>query len=414
MKHYSDIIPDKSHTFSKAHHQYPKGISPLTAKKAYGSKLVTNLGEYTDWSMGLGPVIKGYNFKPLNDHIIKRVRSGIAYSLPSDFEFDVAAKLLSAVNFGESVRFARNGSDVTSAAIRLSRYITKRELVICNGYHGWQDWFIGTTTRSGGVPESIKSLTKKIEGFDSNKLKEMFHSSGDKVACLIIEPMIGDEPNLEFLELARDLCNKHGSLLIFDECWTGFRCHKEGAIGYTGIRPDLVCYAKAIGNGVPVSAILGPKNYMHNFEEIFFSFTHASDPIGLAAADFMIDYLDHNFFDALTLKTKNFFSKIKLELNKIENPKYKINVTSYPGKIVLSPFEAKMAIQLKTFIQKEFLNENMLFNMFFAMCEDHDDKDIDLALNVIQNIVLKLNAEYFDLENEVKGQLVSPVFRPQK
>ena len=121
-----------------------------------------------------------------------------------------------------------------------------------------------------------------------------------------------------------------------------------------------------------------------------------------------------NFFDALTLKTKNFFNKIKLELNKIENPKYKINVTSYPGKIVLSPFEAKMAIQLKTFIQKEFLNENMLFNMFFAMCEDHDDIDIDLALNVIQNIVLKLNAEYFDLENEVKGQLVSPVFRPQK
>ena len=97
-----------------------------------------------------------------------------------------------------------------------------------------------------------------------------------------------------------------------------------------------------------------------------------------------------------------------------KNPKYKINATSYPGKIVLSPCEVKMGIQLKTFIQKEFLKENMHLNMFFAICEDHNATDIDLALNVIQNIVLKLNMEDFDLKNDVKDQLVSPVFRPQK
>ena len=414
MKFYGDIIPDKSHTFSKAHHQYPKGISPLTASKGNGSKLYTNLGEFIDWSMGLGPVIKGYNFELLNNHIAHKLNDGIAYSLPSEYEFEVAAKLLSSINFGESVRFARNGSDVTSAAIRLARYITKKDTVVCNGYHGWQDWYIGSTTRSGGVPDSIKSLTLKIDGFDTQMLEDRFKSIGHQIACLIVEPMIGDEPNIEFLKLARDLCNKYGSLLIFDECWTGFRCNKEGAIGYTGIKPDLVCYAKAIGNGVPVAAIVGPKKFMKHFEEIFFSFTHASDPIGLAAADFMIDYLDHEFYINLTSKTKQLFDGIKLRLKKINNPLYQINVTSYPGKIVLSPVENELSMYIKTFIQKEFLNKNMLFNMFFAMCEDHLDDDIDLALDVIENIVQKLEVTDFDLINDVKDQLVSPVFRSQK
>ncbi len=414
MKHYSDIIPDRSHTFSKAHHQYPKGISPLTVNKAYGSKIITNLGEYTDWSMGLGPVIKGYNFKLLNDHIAKKVNNGLAYSLPSDFEFEIAAKLLSGINFGESVRFARNGSDVTSAAIRLSRYITKKDLVICNGYHGWQDWYIGSTSRSGGVPESIKSLTQKINGFDSQMLEEKFQSMGNKVSCLIIEPMIGDEPNIEFLKLAKNLCEKYGSLLIFDECWTGFRCHKEGAIGYTGIKPDLVCYAKAIGNGVPVSAIVGSRKLMKHFEEIFFSFTHASDPIGLAAADFMIDYLDQDFFTALTKKTKGLYNGIRTKLAKIDNPERQINVTSYPGKIVLNPVQDNFSMHMKTFVQKEFLNANMLFNMYFAICEDHKKEDIDLALDVIENIVEKLNMADFDMIDDVKDQLVSPVFRSLK
>lgn len=414
MKYYSDVIPDKSHTFSKAHHQYPQGISPLTANKAYGSKLLTNLGQYLDWSMGLGPVIKGYNFKQLNDFIAEKLNDGIAYSLPSDFEFEVATKLISNVDFGESVRFARNGSDVTSAAVRLARFATNRDLIICNGYHGWQDWFIGSTTRSGGVPKSIISLTHKINGFDLNELEQVFKLMGNKISCLIIEPMIGDEPNLEFLTLARNLCDEFGSILIFDECWTGFRCHKKGAIGYTGIQPDLVCYAKAIGNGVPISAIVGSKKLMQNFEEIFFSFTHASDPIGLAAADFMIGYLDQRFFDSLTLKTKYFFEEIKKRLEKIENPKYRINVTSYPGKIVLSPIHQETIIHMKTFIQKEFLNSNMLFNMFFAMCEDHESHDIDLALDVIENIVKKLNGANFNLVQDVKDQLVSPVFRSQK
>ena len=413
MKIKSDIIPDRSHTFSKAYHQYPAGISPLYAISAKGSKLFTDKGEYTDWSMGLGPVIKGYNFDDLDNHINSVIKKGIAYSLPSSYEFEVASKLIETIEFGEQVRFARNGSDATSAAIRLARYVTGKDKVICNGYHGWQDWYIGSTSRSYGVPQPVSDLTIKIDSFSIESLESTFANNKD-IACLIIEPMIGDKPNLEFLTQARNLCNKNKALLIFDECWTGFRCLRTGAIGYTGVIPDLSCYAKALGNGVPVSAVVGDKKIMSGYEEVFFSFTHASDPIGLAAADFMMDYLDDTFYKDLTSKTNKIHQDINKVFSKIENKQYELQATSYPGKIVLSARNQDMIIKLKTFLQKELLSENILFNMFMAIAEDHTDDDINNFLKTLDSAVEKINDVSFNIDKETKGILVKPVFRAQK
>ena len=414
MKKLTDIIPDKSHTFSKAHHQYPTGISPAFATKAKGCKLYTDIGEYTDWSMGLGPVIKGYGFEPLNQHLNSILSKGIAFSLPSLYEFEVARKLIDSIQFGEQVRFARNGSDVTSAAVRVSRHFTQKNKIICNGYHGWQDWYIGSTSRNSGVPEEVSSQTIKINGFSKEELGQAFNKNSDEIACLIIEPMIGDEPDIEFLEYARQLCNEYNAILIFDECWTGFRCLKTGAIGYTGVEPDLVCYAKALGNGVPVAAIVGNKNIMRGFEDVFFSFTHASDPIGIGAADFMLDYLDENFFKELSSKTRLLKTGIDHALAKITNPEFQINCTSYPGKIVMSPVEQEYNLYLKTFIQKEFLSHNILFNMFFAVAEDHGENEIKECSDALHGAVDKLNDPAFNLVEDTKQQLVKAVFRAQK
>ncbi len=413
MKIKQDIIPDRSHTFSKAHHQYPTGISPEYANSAKGSKLYTNKGEYTDWSMGLGPVIKGYAFEDLDKHINVILKKGIAYSLPSSYEFEVAKKLIDSLEFGEQVRFARNGSDATSAAVRLARHITGKDKIICNGYHGWQDWYIGTTTRNYGVPKEVSNLTIKIDAFSIESLELAFHNNKG-IACLILEPMIGDEPNNDFLTLARELCNQNKTLLIFDECWTGFRCHKSGAIGYTGITPDLACYAKALGNGVPVSAVVGNKKLMSGFEEVFFSFTHASDPIGLAAADFMISYLDSNFFKALTSKTKEIHKQLNKIFSKIKKQEYLIIATSYPGKIVMSVQNPNFMIQLKTFLQKELLSRNILFNMFLAVAEDHSKNDINDLLAGLESAVEKINNPNFNLDKETENQLVKAVFREHK
>lgn len=413
MKFLSNIIPDKSHTFSKAYHQYPVGYAPEVIKQADGVKVSTDKGVFLDWSMGLGPVIKGYNFKKLNTHIFNRISKGFAFSIPSDYEFQVAEKLLSELSFGDSVRFAKNGSDVTSAAVRLARFYTKKNHVICNGYHGWQDWYIGSTTRRHGVPNDVAELTHKINGFDEVDLENKFKEFGDKTACLILEPMIADQPNITFLNKAKQLCKKYNTLLVFDECWTGFRCHKRGAIGLTKIKPDLSCYAKALGNGVPVSAIVGNKKIMSGFEEVFFSFTHSSDPFGLAAAEFMLDYLDESFFDALSIKTNNLYESIQNEIEKIKVPEYKLNASFYPGKIVISAKNPKFSLNLKTFIQKELLKDKILFNMFFAIAEDHSIRDIDQTILSLKRIIKKLNSQNLDILKETNKILVKPVFRVQ-
>tara|TARA_A100001015_G_scaffold224297_1_gene252887 strand:+ start:5704 stop:6945 length:1242 start_codon:yes stop_codon:yes gene_type:complete len=406
-----EIIPDKSHTFSKAYHQYPNGISPKFARTANGVEVVTDIGSFTDWSMGLGPIIKGYNFKNLNDHITSVLNKGVGFSIPGEYEFDVASKLLGKLGFGEQVRFARNGSDVTSAAVRLARYITKKDLILCNGYHGWQDWYIGATTRDYGVPKNVKELTKKIAGFDKDDLVQMFKNNRGEIACLIIEPMIADEPDLEFLTLAKELCHKEGALLIFDECWTGFRCHPQGAIGLTGIEPDLACYAKALGNGVPVSAVVGKKENMEKFQDVFFSFTHASDPIGLAAADFMLDYLSGDFFNRLNEKTNFLKESIANIFNNITNDELGIDVRGYCGKIVFFAKDQRYRIKIKTAIQKHMIENKHLFNMFIALAEDHRDSEINSFLSACKSFVEKINVENFDINKETDGFLVQDVFR---
>ena len=309
------------------------------------------------------------------------------------------------LNFGEQVRFAKNGSDVTSAAIRLARYVTKKEKIICNGYHGWQDWFIGSTSMSGGVLQSVKNAVMPIPSFCSESLENIVKENSDDIAVIILEPMISDQPDLEFLKLARQLADKHGFLLVFDECWTGFRCSKKGAIGYTGITPDLSCYAKALGNGIPVSAIVGPKLYMQHFEEIFFSFTHSSDPIGIAAADFMLDYLQEPFYKNLTKKSNLFLAQLSQIVSGIKSEKLKLNVSGYPGKILISPSNTSLTLHIKTYIQKKCMDANILFNMFLAICEDHSNSDFQRLADVFEIVVEVFNKPQFNVIEETKDIL---------
>lgn len=406
-----NIIPDQSHTFSKAYHQYPALISPRYVSKAYGVTLETDKGIFTDWSMGLGPVIKGYAFKELKNYIFENMNNGFAFSLPSKYEYEIAQKLITKLDYGEQVRFAKNGSDATSASVRIARHFTKKDLVLCNGYHGWQDWYIGTTTRDGGVLKEVKNKTISIPGFNKKSLEENFKVNKGNIACLIIEPMIGDEPNLEYLITARDLCTRENALLIFDECWTGFRCHEKGAIGLTGVEPDLSCYAKALGNGVPVSALVGKEEIMRNFETVFYSFTHSSDPIGLSAADFMMDYLSKDFFDDLSKKTSLLKKSISMVLMGIRNPDFKINVTGYNGKIIFNPVNDVYRLKIKTQIQKTFIEHKHLFNMYIAVCEDHSENNIKSFLKTLKVFVNQINEKKYNIDKSTEKYLVKDVFR---
>jgi glutamate-1-semialdehyde 2,1-aminomutase len=188
----------------------------------------------------------------------------------------------------EMVRFGKNGTDATSAAIRLARAYTGRDHVLVCGYFGWQDWSIGSTTRNKGVPEVVSSLTHKFEFNNLNSLSSLFSKLESKVAAVILEPMNVAYPNNGYLEAVKELAHSKGALLIFDETITGFRFSTGGAQELFGVTPDLSTFGKGMANGYPISAVVGRRDVMMEMEEIFFSGTFGGELLSLAAAKYVI------------------------------------------------------------------------------------------------------------------------------
>ena len=197
----------------------------------------------------------------------------------------------------EMVRFAKNGTDVTSAAIRLSRaYTGKTQIAVC-GYHGWQDWYIGSTSRNLGVPKSTTELTHSFKYNDIASLEQAFEQANGDLAAVILEPVNIAPPENDFLHKVQALCKQHGAVLIFDEMITGFRYHLGGAQSYFGVTPDLATFGKGMANGAPLSAIVGNKKIMTLMNDIFFSGTFGGEALSLAAAKASLTKMKQSAFD---------------------------------------------------------------------------------------------------------------------
>ncbi len=282
-------IPLGSQTFSKSRIQYPVGISPLFIAKAKGCRAWDIDGnEFIDLVSSLASVTLGYNDSRITKAVRKQLSLGVSFSLPGVLEAEVAELIQELVPCAEMVRFSKNGSDATSAAIRLSRAYTGKNQVIVCGYHGWQDWYIGSTTRNKGVPKEVSSLTHKIEFNDLVNLKLILEQNSD-IACLIMEPMNSTYPKENFLTEVKKLTAKHGVILVFDETITGFRFSEGGAQELFGVIPDLATFGKGIANGFPLSAIVGKREIMMEMEEIFFSATFGGELLSLAAAKVVLE-----------------------------------------------------------------------------------------------------------------------------
>ncbi len=288
------VIPMGSQTFSKSHYCLPKGAAPLFLESGIGS-MVTDIdgNNYIDLVNGLLCVSLGYNDKDVNQAIVDQLHKGISFSLPHRLETEVSQLLVELIPCAEMVRFGKNGTDVTSASVRLARAVTGRDHISVCGYHGWQDWYIGTTTRDLGVPDSVKSLSHTFNYNDLASLKENFIKNPD-TAAVIMEPMGAIYPNSGFLEGVRSLCDEYGALLIFDEIITGFRVHIGGAQSLFGVTPDLATFGKGMANGMPLSAIVGKAVYMERMEDIFFSGTFGGETLSLAAAKETIVKMKNN------------------------------------------------------------------------------------------------------------------------
>ncbi|MCB1509497.1 MAG: aminotransferase class III-fold pyridoxal phosphate-dependent enzyme [Hyphomicrobiaceae bacterium] len=278
-------VPLGSQTFSKSFTQYPKGSAPFFIERAKGARAWDVDGnEYLDFVNGLASVTIGHCDPEVTAAVSRQLEDGTIFSLAHPLEVEVAELIIDMVPCAEMVRFGKNGSDATSGAVRAARAFTGRDRVALCGYHGWQDWYIGTTARNKGVPEAVRSLSHAFAYNDLASLEAVLKAHEGEFAAVVLEPMNITWPAEGFLEGVVRLAHEHGALAVFDETVTGFRFANGGAQELFGVTPDMACFGKGLANGYPLSAVAGRRDVMKEFEEIFFSFTMGGETLSLAAA----------------------------------------------------------------------------------------------------------------------------------
>ncbi|MFI9508170.1 glutamate-1-semialdehyde 2,1-aminomutase [Nocardia sp. NPDC052566] len=283
-----DLVPGGAHTYARGADQYPERMAPILVRGS-GCRVSDSDGnEFIEYGMGLRAVTLGHGYGPVVAAVSRAIADGVGFTRPTELELEAAQDFLSLVPGADMVKFAKNGSDVTTAAVRLARAVTGRETVaVCaQPFFSVDDWFIGTTVMDSGIP-AVDTVRFAYNDLDS--LAGVL-SSYD-VACVVMEAATAvAEPAPGYLEGVRALCDRHGALLVFDEMITGFRWSAGGAQQVYGVVPDLSCWGKAMGNGFPIAALAGKREFMElgglrtDRDRVFLlSTTHGAESGGLAA-----------------------------------------------------------------------------------------------------------------------------------
>ena len=288
------LIPGGCHTYAKGDDQYPEK-APAFISHGQGCHVWDVDGnEFIEYGMGLRAVTLGHAYKPVLEAAYRQMQLGLNFTRPATVEMEAAERLLEIVDGADMVKFAKNGSDVTTAAVKLARAYTGRDFIaICGDqpFFSADDWFIGTTEMKAGIPGAISALTVQFRYNDLSTLRDLFDRYPERIAAVILEAEAGDPPNTGFLVGVKSLCEQRGAVLVFDETITGFRWHLGGAQKFHGVVPHLSTFGKAMGNGFAASALAGKKEIMrlggleHDRDRVFLlSTTHGAETQALAAA----------------------------------------------------------------------------------------------------------------------------------
>ena len=289
-----ELVPGGAHTYARGSDQYPADLAPVIVR-GQGARVVDVDGnEYVEYGMGLRSVTLGHGYRPVVEAVCRAAADGVSFTRPSVRELEAAERFLEQVPTADMVKFAKNGSDATTAALRLARAATGRDLVAVCGDHPFfsvDDWFIGTTPMDAGIPRSVREATVTFRYNDLPSLEALLDAHPGQIAAVFLEPATGtSEPAPGFLEGVRALADRDGFVLVFDEMITGMRWSAAGAQAVYGVTPDLSTWGKALGNGFAVSALAGRRNLMElgglstGAPRVFLlSTTHGAEATGLAA-----------------------------------------------------------------------------------------------------------------------------------
>jgi glutamate-1-semialdehyde aminotransferase len=371
--------------------------------------------EYIDFINGLLAISLGYNDPDVDAAVRAQLDQGVTFSLPHPIETELAEMIVAAVPSAEMVRYAKNGSDATAGAIRIARAYTKRDRVAVCGYHGWQDWYIGSTTRDLGVPDATKALTHRFDYNDIGSLRTVLEQHPGEFAAVILEPMNTTWPADGFLEDVADATRGAGALLVFDETITGFRFAMGGAQELFDVTPDLATFGKGIANGYPLAIVTGRAPYMRLMEDVFFSFTFGGETLSLAAAKAVL----------AKMQREPVLETIHRQGNKVlEGVARRIaehgvadfcSVSGHPSWSFFTiaaagPYDA---YELKTLYLQEMFARGILTLGTHNLSYAHSDEDIETLLSAYDAVLPSLRAavDRGDLPARLHGEPLKPLFK---
>ena len=328
---------------------------------------------------------------------------------------ELAERLTRLIPCAEMVRFAKNGSDATAAAVRGARALTGRDRIACCGYHGWQDWFIGSTTRSKGVPEAVRALTHPFPYNDLAALEGVLDTHPGEFAAVIMEPVNFYEPQPGYLQGVKDLAHRHGALLIFDEICSGFHFGLGGAQKRWGVTPDMACFGKAMANGYPLSCLVGRADVMHIYEEVFFSSTFGGEVASMAAAMKVLDILEET--DALARmesggrRLQDGFNALADEAGLHPH----LECVGFPTWSLLKFRDAAGADSLLTrsLFAQEAVKRGLLLLVTHNLTAAHDELSTEQTLEAYAAILKTLAGWLSDADPSrfLEGPMIQPVFK---
>jgi len=417
------IIPGGAHTYAKGDDQFPEQAPGFIARGQGCHVWDVDGNEFIEYGMGLRAVTLGHAFEPVVEAAYRQMRLGINFTRPAKIEVDLAEAMLGIIDGADMVKFAKNGSDVTTAAVKLARAYTGRDLIaICGDqpFFSVDDWFIGTTDLNSGIPDAITGLTLKFRYNDLESLRLLFEQYPGRIAGVVLEAEAATVPAAGYLAGVKELCERQGGVLVFDEMITGFRWHLGGAQKFHGVTPHLATFGKAIGNGFAISALTGKHEIMrlggldHDQARVFLlSTTHGGETHAMAAAlETIRIYRERDVVEFLWKQGERLRAHINRSImeNRLDGF---FDLTGRPCNLVFGTRdrEGNRSQAFRTLFLQELIRRGVIAPSF-VVSFSHGDADIDQTAEAVHE-ALGIYRKALDegVEKYLEGRPVKPVNR---
>jgi glutamate-1-semialdehyde 2,1-aminomutase len=425
-------IPGGAHTYSRGDDQFPLNAPPVLSRGKGAYVWDAEGNKFLDYGMGLRSVALGYDDERVSQAAFAQIKNGNNLTRASEIEVYAAEKLCNYIPSMEMVKFAKHGSAVTSASVKLARAFTGKKIIVrCvdHPFFSYDDWFIGNTVINNGVPEDVQKLTVNFSYNNIDSLKAVFKNYEGQIACVIMEPATMVEPiassffpneKKNFLHDVQHLCNSTGALFIIDEMITGFRWHNKGAAHLYGVDPDLITFGKALANGFSVAALGGKARYMerggiyHSHERVFLtSTTHGAEMCGMGALmECLKIYEERNISQHMWdygTKLTNGINSIAKNLGVSEH----FSMSGIACSPAYTTLDAKkeMSFGMRTLFNQEMIKEKIIM-AYVSLSMSHQETELDMTFSAVEKALKVYAMALTDgYEKHLKGHVIKPVFR---